>query len=138
MKIAVATDGRAVATYLHKCSMFSIANISAGSVKGQTRINNPGYTGAVLVDFLSGYQVEAVLVGTADTAARQMFSQKGMKIIVGVSGNAEAALNKYAATAVVGIKTADTTGTTYDLDKHKEVKPRKKPADKDEPEKDKP
>jgi len=97
MKVAVSTDSGNVAEHFGRCPQFTIAEIENGKIESKEVIENPGHATGFLPKFFKEQGVEIVIAGGAGSRAQQLFEEYGIKLVVGVSGSVEEALQKFAA-----------------------------------------
>ncbi len=96
MKIAVSTDSGNVAEHFGRCPQFTIAEIENGKVVKKEVIENPGHSTGFLPRFFHEKGVETVIAGGAGFRAQGFFQEYGIKLLLGVSGNVEAVLQRFA------------------------------------------
>ena len=86
MKIAVATDGNSVSQHFGHCKFFTIAEVEEGRVLSSDVVDNPGHEPGFLPVFLSEKGVGCVIAGGMGKRAQDLFTEKGIIVIVGASG----------------------------------------------------
>ncbi|MDD4956814.1 MAG: NifB/NifX family molybdenum-iron cluster-binding protein [Candidatus Omnitrophica bacterium] len=86
MKIAISTDGEVVSEHFGRCPSFTIVDIQEGKVGVKEVISNPGHHPGFLPEFLGGKGVECIIAGGMGQRAIQLFSERGIQVIVGVNG----------------------------------------------------
>lgn len=94
-KIAVASEGAMVAGHFGHCPNFNIFTIVDGKIAGQESIPNPGHTPGFLPNFLHGLGVTVVISGGMGAGAIEIFCERQIETIVGISGEAVAAVEAY-------------------------------------------
>ena len=82
MKIAVAAMGNTVAGHFGHCENFIFFDTADGAITAVNSVPNPGHRPGFLPNFL------------ADHGA-QVFNERGVEVIVGVQGDATAAVESY-------------------------------------------
>ena len=87
MKIAIATDEGNVSQHFGRCGHYTIVQIDNGQLVNQELIQNPGHEPGFLPEFLSGLGVECVLAGGMGPKAINLFREKGVEPVLGVSGD---------------------------------------------------
>ena len=87
MKIAISTDNGQVSAHFGRCPEFTIAEIEDEKVKGKEVIPNPGHHPGFLPQFLHDRGVSCIIAGGMGYRAQGLFAEKGIKAMVGVSGN---------------------------------------------------
>lgn len=96
MKVAISTDGKSVSPHFGRCPLFTIAEIEEGKILKKETIANPGHHPGFLPEFLAKQGVSCIIAGGAGFRAQQLFAEKGIQIVVGISGNVEEVLEKFA------------------------------------------
>jgi len=94
MKVAISTDGEYVSSHFGRCLSFTIAEIEGDKVLSKEVVENPGHQPAFLLDFLSGKGVGCIIAGGMGRRAEALFAEKGIEILVGVSGRVEEVIEK--------------------------------------------
>lgn len=97
MRVAVSTDGGMVAEHFGRAPQFTIAEIENGKVKNKEVIGNPGHATGFLPKFFHEKGVTVLIAGGAGFRAREFCSQFGIRLVVGVSGSIDTALQAFAA-----------------------------------------
>lgn len=97
MKIAIATDGLDVAEHFGRCSEYTIVDIEEGKVKSRTIIPNPGHEPGFLPAYLARLGVSCILAGGMGLRAQQLFAEKNIQTITGVTGSVEKVLADFVA-----------------------------------------
>jgi Mrp family chromosome partitioning ATPase/predicted Fe-Mo cluster-binding NifX family protein len=95
MKIAVASEGKMVTEHFGHCEGFSIFETENGKIVKSESIPNPGHRPGFLPNFLNDRGVNVIISGGMGGGAIDIFNEKGIEVIVGASGAAEAAVNSY-------------------------------------------
>ena len=95
MKIAVAAEGKSVTEHFGHCQGFAIFETQDGRVVGSQFVPNPGHRPGFLPVFLHEKGVTVIISGGMGQGAIDIFNEKGVEVIVGASGDAEAAVNSY-------------------------------------------
>lgn len=95
MKIAVTTQGNQVFQHFGKCPAFSLFSIENGEIKEKTIIDASQNGHSALAGFLKDSGVDVVICGGIGGGAKQMLSSTGIKLISGIEGNIEEAVNAY-------------------------------------------
>ncbi len=89
MKVAISTDADYVSPHFGRCPCFTIVEIEEGKVLGREIVDNPGHQPAFLPQFLSEKGVSCIVAGGMGRRAEALFSEKGIKTIVGISGRVD-------------------------------------------------
>ena len=87
MKIAISTDNDSVSAHFGRCPEFTIAEIENGKLKHKEVIPNPGHQPGFLPQFLHDKGVACIVAGGMGPHAQQLFAEKDIKTIVGVSAS---------------------------------------------------
>lgn len=95
MKIAVAAEGKSVTEHFGHCQGFAIFETQDGRVVSSQFVPNPGHRPGFLPVFLHEKGVTVIISGGMGQGAIDIFNEKGVEVIVGASGDAEAAVNSY-------------------------------------------
>jgi predicted Fe-Mo cluster-binding NifX family protein len=97
MKIAVASEekGKLVTGHFGHCEGFAIFETENGGITGKQFVPNPGHRPGFLPNFLNDMGVQVIISGGMGGGAIDIFNEKGIEVIVGASGDAEAAVNGY-------------------------------------------
>ena len=85
-RFAVATDGDVVAPHFGRCEAYTIVDIEDGQLGGQERIGNPGHEPGFLPAYLAERGVNCIIAGGMGPRAQQLFEQREIRSVVGVSG----------------------------------------------------
>jgi flavin reductase (DIM6/NTAB) family NADH-FMN oxidoreductase RutF len=95
MRFSIAMKGKNVSKDIESCESFLIYNEEHSKVIFQQTIMNPGRK-LDLSDFLCGFNIEAILCGNMDSLTKQVFDDKGIIVVTGVSDNPDKAAEKFA------------------------------------------
>ena len=95
MKIAVTTQGNQIFQHFGKCPTFTVFTVENGKIHGKELIDASQNGHAALTEFLKGAGVNVVICGGIGAGARNMLGSAGIKLISGVDGNIEDAVNAY-------------------------------------------
>ena len=95
MKIAAAAMGTTVAGHFGHCENFILFDTEDGKIVSQKSIPNPGHKPGFLPNFLGDMGVEVIIAGGMGGGAVDIFNERNIEVIVGVSGDAEAAVERY-------------------------------------------
>jgi predicted Fe-Mo cluster-binding NifX family protein len=97
MKIAVASEGKMVTEHFGHCQNFMIFEAENGQIVKSQSIPNPGHRPGFLPNFLNDLGVNVIISGGMGGGAVEIFNEKGIEIITGARGEAEAAVKGYLA-----------------------------------------
>lgn len=95
MKIAVASDGKIVTGHFGHCDNFNIYEVEDKRIVKTESIPNPGHKPGFLPVFLYEKGVNVIIAGSMGGGATQIFKEKGIEVITGASGDAQAAVDSY-------------------------------------------
>jgi predicted Fe-Mo cluster-binding NifX family protein len=94
-KIAVASDNERVAGHFGHCEGFMIFTTENNQVVSSETLANPGHRPGFLPNMLADQGVEVIISGGMGAGAIDIFSARGIEVIVGASGKAQAAVEAY-------------------------------------------
>lgn len=106
MKVAISTDGDSVAPHFGRCESYTIAEIENGEIKSRQSIGNPGHEPGFLPRYLDEQGVTCIVAGGMGSYAKQLFDQKNIQTLMGVSGKVDDTL---AALAAGELQTGEST-----------------------------
>jgi predicted Fe-Mo cluster-binding NifX family protein len=92
MKIAISTDSGQVSAHFGRCPEFTIAVIEDGRLASQDAVPNPGHSPGLIPDFLSKKGVQAIVCGGMGMRAQNLFAEKGIRMLLGVTGSVQQAI----------------------------------------------
>ncbi|MGE4385762.1 MAG: NifB/NifX family molybdenum-iron cluster-binding protein [Endomicrobiaceae bacterium] len=95
MKIAVACDGTQVTQHFGHCEGFTLFNIDNNQITGKEFFQNPGHKPGFLPVFLHEKGANVIISGGMGGGAINIFDEKGIEVILGASGDCEAAVKSY-------------------------------------------
>ncbi|MGG6310368.1 NifB/NifX family molybdenum-iron cluster-binding protein [Paenibacillus macerans] len=95
MKIAVASEGKMVTEHFGHCENFNIFEVENNKISKVTSFSNPGHKPGFLPNFLNDLGVTTIITGGIGGGAVKVFNEKGIEVISGVSGHADAAVDSY-------------------------------------------
>ncbi len=95
MKIAVASEKDMVTEHFGHCENFNIYIAENGKITGSESIPNPGHRPGFLPNFLNDIGVNVIIAGGMGGGAVEIFNEKGIEIITGVTGSAKEAAKGY-------------------------------------------
>lgn len=95
MKIAVASEGKMVTEHFGHCENFNIFDIDNNQLIRTESIANPGHKPGFLPNFLNNMGVNVIISGGMGSGAIEIFNEKGIEVITGATGDAEAAVKSY-------------------------------------------
>ncbi|MGE5580600.1 MAG: NifB/NifX family molybdenum-iron cluster-binding protein [Bacillota bacterium] len=95
MKVAVASDRSMVTEHFGHCESFNIYEVEDGEIVRSESVPNPGHKPGFLPNFLNDMGVKVIISGGMGGGAVDIFNEKGIEVIVGARGGAEAAAKDY-------------------------------------------
>ncbi len=95
IKIAVANDKGLVTEHFGHCEGFLIYDAEEGNVIHVESVLNPGHRPGFLPNFLNEKGVNVIVSGGMGGAAVDIFNERDIEVIVGVSGQADEAVAAY-------------------------------------------
>lgn len=93
--VAVASENEMVTEHFGHCTNFNIFNIENNQIVKYESIPNPGHKPGFLPNFLNDMGAKVVISGGMGGGAIEIFNEKGIEVILGVRGNAKAAVKEY-------------------------------------------
>lgn len=95
MKIAVAVDGKFVSGHFGHCEGFRIYDVENNKVTGSEMVANPGHRPGFLPVFLKEQNADVIIAGGMGATAQELFSENGIKVVVGASGESDKIVEGY-------------------------------------------
>lgn len=95
MKIAVACDGAQVTGHFGHCENFRLYDTADGVITGEETLPNPGHKPGFLPNFLADRGAQVIISGSMGAGAAEIFQNRGVEIMTGVSGDAREAVERY-------------------------------------------
>lgn len=95
MKIAVACMDTLVAGHFGHCENFRIYVCEGTAISSSESIPNPGHKPGFLPNFLADLGAEVIIAGGMGGGAVEIFNERGLEVIVGAEGAADAAVIAY-------------------------------------------
>ena len=89
MKIAISTDGDFVSAHFGRCPSFTIGQIEGDKLVKKEVIPNPGHYPGFLPQFLRERGVEWIIAGGMGQQAIGLFTEAGIKTVMGVDGKVD-------------------------------------------------
>ena len=94
-KIAIAVDGNHISAHFGRCPSFTIIELENKEVMNKEQLPNPGHRTGFLPEFLAGKGVQVIICGGMGRRAMDLFCEKGIKPIVGITGEVDEVVTKY-------------------------------------------
>lgn len=95
MKIAVACEGKMVTQHFGHCESFIIFDCESNKIVKTETVANPGHKPGFLPNYLNELGTNVIISGGMGGGAVDIFNEKNIEVIVGTSGPAEVAVEKY-------------------------------------------
>jgi len=95
MKIAVASMGNTVAAHFGHCENFNIYDTEKDAITAANSVPNLGHKPGFLPNYLGDMGVNVIIAGGMGGGAVEIFNERDIEVIVGVSGDTRAAAEKY-------------------------------------------
>ncbi|MCC6526915.1 MAG: NifB/NifX family molybdenum-iron cluster-binding protein [Polyangiaceae bacterium] len=98
MRIAIPVTNGTIAPHLGLCERFLVADVEDGAVKKETEHPNPGHgPGGPPPAFVASLGVEQVIAWGLPPHGRTMLEERGVKVLLGASGDPRKALHDFLA-----------------------------------------
>ncbi|MCY6371772.1 NifB/NifX family molybdenum-iron cluster-binding protein [Clostridium ganghwense] len=95
MKIAIAADGKFVSGHFGHCEGFRLYDVENNKVVGSQMVPNPGHKPGFLPVFLKEQNADVIIAGGMGATAQELFTQNGIKVVVGASGETDKVIEGY-------------------------------------------
>lgn len=96
MKIAVATEGNFVSPHFGRCPEYTLVTVTPeGEIGEKTVIPNPGHEPGFLPGYLANLGVSHIIAGGMGFRAQQLFAERGITPLVGVTGPVDTVIREY-------------------------------------------
>ena len=95
LRIAVAGEGKNVTEHFGHCEAFIVFDVENGEIVKEEALPNPGHKPGFLPNYLADRGVNVIISGGMGGGAVDIFNERNVEVIVGASGNAKAAVEKY-------------------------------------------
>ncbi len=97
MKIAVTTECNQIFQHFGQCRSFTVFTAENGAIKNKATLDASQNGHAALAGFLKAAAVDVLICGGIGHGAKQMLASAGIKLISGIEGNIDDAVNAYLA-----------------------------------------
>ncbi len=94
-KIAVACQEKKVAQHFGHCEGFWIFTVEDDHFRSEELISNPGHKPGFLPNFLADRGVDVIISGGMGRGAVEIFEGRGIKVVVGASGDCRESVEAY-------------------------------------------
>jgi predicted Fe-Mo cluster-binding NifX family protein len=96
VRVALPTSDREnVEEHFGHCREFAIFNVEGNDVSSPEYVTPPPHAPGVIIDFLNGENIGAVITGGMGQRAIDLFREKEIEVILGATGTIETNLNEY-------------------------------------------
>lgn len=95
LRIAIAGEGNNVTEHFGHCEKFIVYNVENGKIVKEESLPNPGHKPGFLPNYLADRGVNVIISGGMGGGAVDIFNERKVEVIVGASGDAKAAAEKY-------------------------------------------
>lgn len=95
MRIAVAAMGNTVAGHFGHCENFIFFDTENNQITAENSVPNPGHRPGFLPNFLADNGAQVIISGGMGGGAVDIFNERGVEVIIGVQGDARAAVEAY-------------------------------------------
>ncbi len=95
MRIAVASDNDMVTGHFGHCSNFNIYHVENDKITKSETVLNPGHKPGFLPNYLKQMGVDIIIAGGMGQGAKEIFSDNGIEVITGATGEAKVAAEEY-------------------------------------------
>lgn len=96
-RIAAAAEGKNVTEHFGHCVNFVLFDAEDGKIVKEEVLPNPGHKPGFLPNFLADRGVTVILSGGMGQGAVDIFNERGVEVVLGVSGDARGAAESYLA-----------------------------------------
>lgn len=96
MKVAIGDENGFVASHLGRCKKFIIASVVDGQVQAKNILNSPiSEEKGLIPSLLAANEIDYLICGGLGHKAKVFFADKGISVIVGVTGKIEEVLTSF-------------------------------------------
>jgi predicted Fe-Mo cluster-binding NifX family protein len=95
MKVCIPIEGTMVSQHFGHTPEFLIVAVENGKVVSRKVEKSPGHEPGLLPKLMASWGVTHVITGGLGQKAREMFNERNIKVISGVTGTAEDALHTF-------------------------------------------
>ena len=95
MRIAIASEGKDVTEHFGHCVTFLIYDVENDKIVKEESLPNPGHKPGFLPNYLADRGVNVIISGGMGGGAVDIFNERNVEVIVGASGDAKIAVEKY-------------------------------------------
>ena len=95
IRIAIAGEGKNVTEHFGHCEAFLVYDVENGKIIKEESLPNPGHKPGFLPNYLADRGVNVIISGGMGGGAVDIFNERNVEVIVGASGDAKIAVEKY-------------------------------------------
>ena len=95
MKIAVTTENEQVFQHFGQCQVFTVYSIEDGKIQSKDLLDASGSGHSALAGLLNASDINVLICGGIGGGAVKMLETKGIKLISGIDGSVDAAVNAF-------------------------------------------
>jgi predicted Fe-Mo cluster-binding NifX family protein len=95
MKVAIATEQGLVAGHFGHCEGFTFYEVEGKEIKSKQFHVSPAHVPGAIPNFLNDLGANVVIAGGMGGGAIQIFNEKGIEVITGVTGSLDSVINQY-------------------------------------------
>ena len=95
IRIAIASEGKNVTEHFGHCEAFLVYDVENGKIIKEESLPNPGHKPGFLPNYLADRGVNVIISGGMGGGAVDIFNERNVEVIVGASGDAKIAVEKY-------------------------------------------
>jgi len=95
MKVAIASDHGAVSGHFGHCEGFTVYTLEEKKIKNEEFVANPGHRPGFLPNYLNEIGVKLVIAGGIGAGAIEIFNDKGIEVIMGITGSNKEVIKNY-------------------------------------------
>jgi len=89
LKIAIPDDNGTVSSHFGRCPRFTVVELSGKEIISKELVESPGHNPGPLPDFFNNHRRDTVIPGGMGMRARELFEQKNIDVLLGVSGRVD-------------------------------------------------
>ncbi len=101
MRVAVATEGNRVSEHFGHSPAFTLAEVKNGEIISRETVESPEHAPGRIPKFLEEHGAQAVITCSMGQRAQTIFQHTGIECVLGISGEVDEVLRRYAAGELV-------------------------------------
>ena len=95
LKVAIASEAGMVTEHFGHCETFLIFDTEDARILKREDVPNPGHKPGFLPNFLADRGVNVIISGGMGGGAVDIFNERNVEVVVGISGSVTAAIEAY-------------------------------------------